>query len=218
MNIGTKDNWRIIFCIFLTGVSQFVYSQVDIGNFECFKYSGNKSFFQETEHNPFLDNYDVKFYKLDIEANNDSVFVKGNVLINALVINNPLDTFVIELNSAMTVDSVKIDENLYSFSHYGDYIYVSLFPSQIEAGSIISVRIFYSGPFGIGGYYSMLADIKEAAGLPKPPISRVEFELKTNRYAELIKDLEDKYTEEKQKREELEQELKDFKETYYENR
>ena len=71
---------------------------------------------------------------------------------------------------------------------------------------------------GIGGYYSMLADIKEAAGLPKPPISRVEFELKTNRYAELIKDLEDKYTEEKQKREELEQELKDFKETYYENR
>jgi len=166
MNRSSIIYWKILIYSILLCTSEFLYSQIDIENFEYFKYSANKSLFKQKEYNSSLDNYDVKFYKLDIEVNNDSIFVKGNVLINALVVNNPLDTFVIELNSNMVVDSIKINENLYSntfYDHYEDFIYVSLFPSPIETGNIISARIYYSGPFDVGDYYSGIYNATDAS-------------------------------------------------------
>ena len=46
---------------------------------------------------PFLDNYDVTFYGLDIEVSSDSVYVGGNGTINGIAL-VPLDTFAFELN------------------------------------------------------------------------------------------------------------------------
>jgi len=80
------------------------------------------------------------------------------------------------------------------------------------------ISIFVVISLGIGGYYKIIGDIKDAAGLPKPPVTRVEFDLKTNRYAELIKDLQEANIELEEDYKDLKKEVADFKETYYENR
>jgi hypothetical protein len=80
------------------------------------------------------------------------------------------------------------------------------------------ISIFVVVALGIGGYYKIIGDIKEAAGLPKPPVTRVEFDLKTNRYAELIKDLQTRNIELEADNKDLRKDFEDFKEKYYESR
>ena len=67
-------------------------------------------------------NYDVKEYILDLNISNSSPEISGNVTINANVMANILDTFVVELIDTvllnqiyMVIDSVFIDGTLSSF-------------------------------------------------------------------------------------------------------
>ncbi|MCK4288198.1 MAG: hypothetical protein KAW86_03250, partial [Bacteroidales bacterium] len=76
------------------------------------------------QQNPLLKNYDVKFYKLDINVNDTSTYIEGNVAINAIVQNNPLDTLVVELIDTLSVDSVIFNGVNISFTHDYDEIKV----------------------------------------------------------------------------------------------
>lgn len=71
--------------------------------------------------------------------------------INANVIANNLDTFVVELIDTvllnqiyMVVDSVFINGALSSFQHYNDLVFVSL-NSGIPQGDYFSAQIYYHG-------------------------------------------------------------------------
>jgi len=102
--------------------------------------------------NPLLNNYDVKFYKLDIEVNNKSDYIKGNVTINAEVQNTSLNTFVVELYSGLIVDNVLINNINHQFTHNGDEIHIPL-SSSINPGTHFSAQIFYHGFTGEGMEY-----------------------------------------------------------------
>ena len=101
---------------------------------------------------PYLDDYDVKFYWLDINVSDVSTFVSGNVTINADA-KVALDTFAFELIPVMTIDSFFIDGTKYSsYTYEGDD---ALFPvDEIDAGTNFSAKIYYHGDPGSGGFFS----------------------------------------------------------------
>ncbi len=99
-------------------------------------------------------NYDVKEYILDLNISNSSPEISGNVTINANVMANILDTFVVELIDTvllnqiyMVIDSVFIDGTLSSFYHHDDLVFVSL-ESAIPQGQAFSAQIYYHGKGG----------------------------------------------------------------------
>ncbi|MCK4360924.1 MAG: T9SS type A sorting domain-containing protein [Bacteroidales bacterium] len=96
------------------------------------------------QQNPLLKNYDVKFYKLDINVNDTSTYIEGNVAINAIVQNNPLDTLVVELIDTLSVDSVIFNGVNISFTHDYDEIKVPVQPS-LSIGTNFSAKIYYHG-------------------------------------------------------------------------
>lgn len=92
---------------------------------------------------PLVNKYDVKFYFLDIEVNNTSTTVAGNVLIKAQT-TAVMDTFVVELMNYMTVDSVKINSSIKTFTHIDDHIYIKT-GTAIPNNTLFTAQIYYHG-------------------------------------------------------------------------
>jgi aminopeptidase N len=111
--------------------------------------------------NPLLNDYDVKFYKLDIEADNKSDQIHGNVTILARVQNNPLPTMVVELYDGLNVDRILVNGEEKQFSHEGDEIWITL-DNPPDTGEMVETQIFYGGITGGG----MVSQIDENWDLP----------------------------------------------------
>ena len=94
--------------------------------------------------NPLLANYDVKFYKIDLNVTNTSKTISGNVTINAQVVGNPMSTLVLDLINVFTIDSLKVNGVLRTSTHANDEISVTL-PSAIAVGNNFSVIVYYHG-------------------------------------------------------------------------
>lgn len=106
--------------------------------------------------NDHLNDYDVKFYWLDIEVSETSTYVSGNTTINAesVVV---LDTFAFELinDPDMYIDSIFFNGVQYeSYSRDGDNVLVPV--AGIDAGSMFSAQVFYHGDPGSVGFLSGL--------------------------------------------------------------
>ena len=99
--------------------------------------------------NPLLEDYDIKFYKLDLEADNISDQIRGNVTILARVQNNPLSTMVVELYNGLAVDRILLNGEEKQFSHEGDEISIPL-GNPLDTGDMVRTQIFYSGQTGEG--------------------------------------------------------------------
>jgi aminopeptidase N len=102
---------------------------------------------------PLLDDYDVHFYFLDIQAENNTVSLSGKVTIGAFVTSDELDTFAFELIDQMTVDSVFVNNVKGSFARSNDMGYIPLNPPS-GLGDDISVTIWYHGTPPTGGFFS----------------------------------------------------------------
>lgn len=113
----------------------------------------HSAFFANEYQSPLVHHYDVRFYFLDIEANDYNTFLKGNVSILAVPTVPSLDTIVFELIDEMTVDSVILEEAPASFYQQNNNIYIT--PDQPpEAPNIFEVRIFYHGQPSAGGFFN----------------------------------------------------------------
>jgi len=93
---------------------------------------------------PLLNNYDVKFYFLDIEAENDTTYISGQVTINAQVVVNELDTFAFELMDDLYIDQVFINDTEHAFIHENDEAFVPL-TEPLPLNAEFSVKIVYHG-------------------------------------------------------------------------
>jgi aminopeptidase N len=102
--------------------------------------------------NPLLDQYDVKFYKIDVEVSNLSDYINGEVTILVEVVENSLSTLVFELINQLEVESVYVNNELLTFSHKENEININV-NSPANKGSLLSTRIKYSGYTG-GGMFS----------------------------------------------------------------
>jgi len=103
--------------------------------------------------NSLLDKYDVTFYFLNLNVENNSIYLSGDVTIKATASVNPLDTFAFDLNSAMTIDTVFVNNVQHEFQHYDGLGTVPL-TSSIPQGTLFSVKICYHGNPPSGGFFS----------------------------------------------------------------
>lgn len=104
--------------------------------------------------NPYVFDYDVKFYKLDIEAYDTTSQFKGNASVFAEVVVAEADTFSLELSNKLTADSVFINGTKQIFTHTSHKIYVPL-STPLTMGETIDFKLFYHTPPGYtSSYYS----------------------------------------------------------------
>lgn len=109
--------------------------------------------FKIAQQSALMNNYDVTFYWLDINLERTSTDISGNVTINAVVQNAPLDTFAVELVSQLIVDSAKVNGVLRpAVQNAGNVFVIPIAPVAI--GGNISVQIFYHGTPPSGGFFS----------------------------------------------------------------
>lgn len=92
--------------------------------------------------NPDLNKYDVNHYYLDISASNNSTAISGFTQITATA-KSEISTFVVELNSEITVDSVLINGQNLNFSHADHLVTVAL-NQAIATAEIFTAKIYYN--------------------------------------------------------------------------
>ena len=108
---------------------------------------------QDIIQTPLLFDYDVKFYYLDIEVDNSSIYITGEVTIMAEVVAAELDTFAVEFLSVMTIDEVIYNANSLTANHTNDEAFIIL-PETLTQGELFSVNIKYHGTPPTGGFFA----------------------------------------------------------------
>jgi len=124
--------------------------------FGCAKAKFYQEYFksvQDIYQTPLLFDYDVKFYYLDIEVDNSSIYIAGEVSIMAEVVAAELDTFAVELLDELTVDEVIYNGNTLTADHTNDEIFVIL-PATLTEGELFSIKIKYHGTPPTGGFFA----------------------------------------------------------------
>ena len=91
-----------------------------------------------------MSNYDVKFYKLDLEVSDTSTYLSGSVSILVKVIEEPFNEFVLELLDLYTIDSVLVDGINADFIHQNSELVISSYKTY-EINSLVNLQVFYSG-------------------------------------------------------------------------
>ncbi|GHT78850.1 peptidase M1 [Bacteroidia bacterium] len=85
--------------------------------------------------------YDVKFYKIDIEADNLSPTVRGYVEIHAEVQKNGLKEFTLDVNDAIQVESIKVNGTQTTFRKHDKCLYAKY---RLKKGETYKVVVNYS--------------------------------------------------------------------------
>ncbi len=110
----------------------------------------------------WYNDYDVKFYKIDIEADNTTTHIKGCVEILVEITAAHLERFTLDLSADVRVDSVFIDGYRTSFQHSGDQVYV-LFASPLSKGNFCKVSVFYAATnIKDEGFFSAISNKTDA--------------------------------------------------------
>lgn len=103
--------------------------------------------------NDNLNDYDVKFYWLDLNVSSASTFVSGSASITAQVTAVVLDTFAFELIPEVTIDSFLFNNVQYTgFTRDGDNVLYAVTPA-VE-GQMVTAKVYYHGAPPSGGFFS----------------------------------------------------------------
>jgi aminopeptidase N len=109
-----------------------------------FKYYSGKEVYHAEENKFLMSNYDVKFYKLDLEVSDTSTYLSGSVSILVQVIKEPFNEFILELLDLYTIDSILVDGANTDFIHQNSEITISSHVNH-EINSLVNIQVFYSG-------------------------------------------------------------------------
>lgn len=125
-----------------------IYSQIqDIIPIEQKAYQAEKVLHPK---NALLDNYDVCFYFIDLNATNQNKTISGKASIKAKVVGQQLSEVMLQLVSSLTVDSVFVNGQNFAFTHTNDEIHVIL-PTAIDVDQYFTTDVYYHGTSsGIG--------------------------------------------------------------------
>jgi aminopeptidase N len=109
--------------------------------------------YDETKYNTKSTfNYDVKYYRLDINVDPAVYFIEGELTTYFEVTEDNLAALALDLNhNGMTVDSVMYHDIKIDDFTLENYELTVQFPSAITMGTLDSVSVFYHGePYGSG--------------------------------------------------------------------
>jgi aminopeptidase N len=101
--------------------------------------------------------YDVKFYFLDIEADNLSAYINAHVTITALVVSDNISQIAVGLSNSLQVDSVYVDGLKAVFTHSDNVISVSS-PDVLHKGDVFTVTVHYNGDGSSSSFFSGISN------------------------------------------------------------
>ncbi|MDR1865252.1 MAG: hypothetical protein LBR08_06740 [Bacteroidales bacterium] len=111
----------------------------------------------------YLD-YDVKFYRIDIEADNTATDVTGHAEITAEVIGEALQTFTLELSRDIRVDSVLVDDRKVEFRRENDLLH-AIHP--LQKGNTYRTSVYYAAENIKGeGFFSAVSNKTDEWNIP----------------------------------------------------
>lgn len=102
---------------------------------------------------PRLNDYDVRFYFLDINVESNSIYVSGDVTFMAEVVVSVMDTFAFELLDEMIIDQVEVNGINQPVTQVNDEAFVTL-TSPLASGEMFTSKITYHGTPPTGGFFS----------------------------------------------------------------
>jgi aminopeptidase N len=111
--------------------------------FEKAWFEDNKTL-KQPKYNSEMDKYDVKFYFLNLNVTNTSKNISGSGSILATVLVNNFSSLVVELHSSLTVDSVKVDNVIHTYTRSGNEITIPL-TTTLNSGDDFYITVFYRG-------------------------------------------------------------------------
>ena len=103
--------------------------------------------------------YDIKHLTFNLNVSDTTVYIKGNVSTTAMVTVGSMKAYVFELNSAMTIDSAKINGRPLKVITDGVVRTIKL-PKALQRGKFFTAQIFYHGmpPQGSGFFNGVTKD------------------------------------------------------------
>ena len=153
---------KLIFLLFITAVNTAVGRAQDLSTptpveFSYFNFREVKARLtpssilatRNTSSHRLMEEYDVKFYGLDVTADNRSDRIGGSATILVEVIHGNLDTLVFDLHHNLEVKKVEVEGAGMNFTHAQDQLFIAL-PTPFDSGDLISTEVFYGGQTGEG--------------------------------------------------------------------
>ncbi len=102
---------------------------------------------------PLLDNYDVKYYGIELEVSDTTTYIQGSTTIYSKSLVEKLDTFLIELYDTLRVDSVHYAGQLNQYSHSDHKVIIPL-TVPANKGQMFTITVFYHGMVKGKGFFS----------------------------------------------------------------
>ena len=112
----------------------------------CKVFSGKHSQvpIEKRSSNLLMENYDVKFYNIDLNASNLNLLISGFVQMNAIVKSDNFDKLVVNLANTFTVDSTVVNGVKCTSILTNNELTINL-PNAIAKNSSFSAFIYYKG-------------------------------------------------------------------------
>ncbi len=104
------------------------------------------------EYNFLMDNYDVTFYHLDIALEENTVDIEGNVKIQAEIVEDNTEVFVLQLVNELNIDSTIVNGENLDFTHTNDEIQIDI--PAMNSGDNAEVIVYYGGTPPTGGFFA----------------------------------------------------------------
>ncbi len=119
-------------------------------------------------------NIDVKYYKLDLKISTPTKYLRGNVMVNAECITSNLTAVNLNFTNALSVDSVKMENTVVSFTHQLSVLSITL-NRNYSNGELVSMNIFYKGvpPSSGGLVYSSHSGVPWVFSMSEPYNARL---------------------------------------------
>ncbi len=102
--------------------------------------------------NTLMNNYDVKFYNIDLISSNLNTAISGFVQINAVSKIDNFNQIVLNLSNTFTIDSVVINRKQCSYTLNNDELTATLF-TPITKNTLFSTFVYYHGNGSAGSSF-----------------------------------------------------------------
>ena len=103
-----------------------------------------------TVSNPLMNNYDVKYYNLNLNVSNTSTSIAGHIGMGAVSLNDTLTEIVLDLNTAnFTVDSVLVNGHKASHVSKSNQLFIKS-ASTLGLNTYFMVTTYYHGTGTVG--------------------------------------------------------------------
>lgn len=96
---------------------------------------------------------DIKYYKLNLKVTYNPNYLSGSVTIKAAPVYHPLNSFFLDLQDPMVVDSVKSGDVKLLFSHSNAKLNITL-NKTYNPEEVFEIKIYYQGIPGASGFGS----------------------------------------------------------------